>query len=87
MEIEWTDEDPITGEKRYVRAQKFARQWQFHVRFRRRTNWQPASEVSRDMWETLLDALERRYPRREGVTEEDLKQVRAILTHLKAPPE
>ncbi len=87
MEIEWTDEDPITGEKRYVRAQKFARQWQFHFRLRRRTNWQPATVVSRDMWETLLDALERRYPRREGVTEEDLKQVRAILTHLKPPPE
>ena len=28
------------------------------------------------MWETLLDALERRYRRREGVSDEDLARVR-----------
>lgn len=79
MEIEWTDEDPLTGAKRYVQAEKFARKWRFRVRFRRRTNWEPAPQVTREMWETLLDALERRYPRREGVTDEDLKQVRAVI--------
>jgi len=84
MEIEWIDEDPVTGGKRYVQAEKFARKWRFRVRFRRRTNWEPAPQVTREMWETLLDALERRYPRREGVTDEDLKQVRAILAAL--PP-
>ncbi len=87
MEIEWTDADPVSGERRYVRASKFARNWQFHVRFRRRTNWEPAPSVSRDMWETLLDALERRYPRREGVSEEDLAAVRKILSRLRPPPE
>ncbi len=84
MEIEWTDEDPVTGTKRFVQAERFARKWAFRIRFRRRTNWESPPRVTREMWETLLDALERRYPRREGVTEEDLRQVRAILATL--PP-
>jgi hypothetical protein len=84
MEIEWTDEDPVTGTKRYVQAERFARKWRFRVRSRRRTNWEPPPRVTREMWETLLDALERRYPRREGVTEEDLQQVRAVLAAMPA---
>jgi len=87
MEIEWTDTDPATGERRYVRAEKFARVWQFKVRFKRRTDWRRAEEVTRDMWETLLDALERRYPRREGVTDEDLAAVRRVIANLRPPPE
>jgi hypothetical protein len=87
MEIEWTDEDPATGAKRFVRAEKFARRWQFKVRLRRRTNWEPAPQVTRAMWETLLDALERRYPRREGVSDDDLAHVRRVIAELKPPPE
>jgi hypothetical protein len=87
MLIEWTDKDPETGAKRSVRAEKFARKWTFSVRFRRYTAWEPAPQVSRDMWETLLDAIERRLPRREGVTDEDVKQVRASLAAWKPPPE
>ena len=86
MEIEWTDTDPVSGERRFVRAEKFARVWQFKVRFKRRTNWQSAAEVTKDMWETLLDALERRYPRREGVTDEDLAAVRRVIANLRPPP-
>lgn len=82
MEIEWTDADPATGEKRFVRARKFARAWSFDVRFRRRTNWEPAPAVTREMWETLLDALDRRYRRREGVSEDDLTRVRRVLASL-----
>jgi hypothetical protein len=85
--IEWTDTDPVTGARRFVQAEKFARKWRFRVRFRRRTNWEAPPQVTRDMWETLLDALERRYPRREGVTDEDLNQVRATLAAWKPPPE
>jgi len=84
MSIEWTDLDPETGDKRFVCAEKFARQWRFKVRFRRRTDWQPSEAPSRDMWETLLDALERRYRRREGVSDDDLASVRKILAAL--PP-
>jgi hypothetical protein len=87
MEIEWTDADPDTGEKRFVRASKFAREWRFHVRFKRRTNWAPAPAVTRDMWETLLDALERRYRRREGVSDEDLDRVRKVVAGLGREPE
>ena len=87
MQIEWIEEDPVTGAKRYVQAERFARKWAFKVRARRRyENWEPPEFVTREMWETLLDALERRYPRREGVTDEDLKQVRAMIAGWKPPP-
>ena len=86
MEIEWTDADPETGEKRFVRARKFAREWTFQVRFKRRTNWEPAPSVTRDMWETLLDALDRRYRRCEGVSEEDLARARRVLASLRFEP-
>jgi len=84
MSIEWTDLDPETVYKRFVCAEKFARQSRFQVRLRRRTDWQPSEAPSRDMWETLLDALERRYRRREGVSDDDLASVRKILAAL--PP-
>jgi len=87
MAIEWTDSDPTTGERRFVKAEKFARAWQFKVRFKRRTDWAAPHTVTREMWETLLDALERRYPRREGVTDEDLAVVRKIVAGLPPPDE
>jgi hypothetical protein len=86
MSIEWTDTDPATGERRFVCAEKFARKWRFKVRFRRRTEWDRTAAVTRDMWETLLDALERRYRRREGVTDEDLAAVRRELADFRDPP-
>lgn len=87
MEIEWTDADPQTGEKRFVRARKFAREWSFQVRFKRRTYWEPVAVVTREMWETLLDALERRYRRREGVSDDDLARVRQVLAARRPEPE
>jgi hypothetical protein len=86
LEIEWTDTDPDTKERRFVCASKFARVWQFKVRFKRRTNWEPAPTVTREMWETLLDGLERRYRRREGVSEEDIARVRKVLANLPSSP-
>ena len=86
MEIEWTDADPETGERRYVCAEKFARVWRFKLRHRRRTPWTWTDRVTRDMLETLLDALERRYRRREGVSDEDLAALRKRLaTHVDPP--
>jgi len=82
MSIEWNDTDPATGEKRYVRVEKFAREWRFQVRFRRRTEWDRTVVPTRDMWETLLDALERRYRRREGVSDDDLAAVRKVIAGL-----
>jgi len=82
MNIEWTDADPDSGERRYVCAEKFARRWRFKVRNHRRAEWDKTSPVSRDMWETLLDALERRYRRREGVSDEDIADVKKVLASL-----
>jgi hypothetical protein len=79
VDVQWTDTDPETGEKRFVAVERFAREWHFKVRHRRRENWTKPARVTRDMWETLLDALERRYRRREGVTDEDLTAVRKII--------
>lgn len=84
--VQWTDTDPDTGEKRFVSVEKFARQWQFKVRSRRRENWTTPARVTRDMWETLLDALERRYRRREGVSDEDVRTVRRIIAEYREPP-
>ena len=86
MSIEWTDTDPKSGERRFVCAEKFARKWRFKVRFRRRTDWQQNATPTREMWETLLDAMERRYQRREGVSDEDLADVRAVLRAFPEPP-
>ena len=84
MSIEWTDTDPETGERRFVQAEKFARKWSFKIRFRRRTDWQQVENPTRDMWEDLLEALERRIQRPEGITEDDLKFVRAKIKEI--PP-
>ena len=86
MEIEWTDADPATGGRRYVCAVKFARKWAFKVRLHRRAPWEKDAPVTRDMWETLLEAMERRYRRREGVSDEDLAVVRkALADHRETP--
>jgi hypothetical protein len=85
MEIKWTDSDPLTGERRFVRAERFAREWRFTYRTQRRGVWAPGPPPTRPMWEHVLDALERRYRRREGVTDADLAQVRRILVTL--PPD
>ncbi len=79
VEIQWNDLDPATGAKRFVAVERFAGRWAFKVRFRRRENWRRVEVPSRAMWVELLDALERRLPRREGVTEVDLVYVRARL--------
>ncbi len=83
VEIQWNDLDPVSGEKRFVAVERFAGRWSFKVRFRRRENWQKVAHPTRAMWEELLDALERRLPRREGVTEVDLIHVRSRLGNVK----
>ena len=85
VDIQWTDTDPETGDKRFVCAERFAGVWRLYVRAKRREEWGSPSVITRDMWETLLDAIERRYPRREGVTDADLAFVRKELAKL--PPE
>ena len=85
VEIQWNDLDPHSGEKRFVSVERFAGKWTFHVRFRRRENWQKVPHPTRAMWEELLDALQRRLPRREGVTDVDLVAVRTQLGKMPKP--
>jgi hypothetical protein len=84
MDIKWTDRDPQTGERRFIRAERFAGFWKFQYRSTRRGVWTRLHPPTIAMWEEVLDALERRVPRREGVTEEDVNQVRKILAELRA---
>lgn len=86
MEIQWTEPDPETGQKRYICAERFARAWRFKVRLIRREPWRRDLPVTKAMWETLLEALERRYQRREGVEESDLKAVRKIIANWQDAP-
>lgn len=85
MDIQWTDEDPDTGDKRFVSAERFAREWKFFIRYRRRENWQPI-QPTKLMWEELLDGMERRLSRREGIEEFEIKDVKKILANWKEAP-
>ncbi len=87
VEVQWTETDPQTGERRFLCAKRFARKWTFHARSKRREDWSKIKTPTRDMWETLLDSLERRYQRREGVDEDDLKVIRKLLQDWSNEPE
>src|SRR5258708_34835913 len=86
MEIKWTDIDPNTGEKRYLRAEQFAGEWRFGYRLQRRDVRWRGMKPTRAMWEVVLDGLQRRYQRREGVSEEDVAKVERILREWREPP-
>lgn len=86
VDIQWTDNDPDTGEKRFVCVERFARKWQFMARFKRRENWDKNVRVTKEMWETLYDAMQRRYQRREGIEETELVLVKKIITDWKETP-
>jgi hypothetical protein len=51
----------------------------------RRGDWTRGLEATKATWEHVLDALKRRYRRREGVSDEDVTQVERILKDWKEP--
>lgn len=79
MEIKWHDIDPETGMRRYLAAQRFAHVWKFRWKLQKRGDWTRGLEPTRAMWEHVLDAMERRYWRREGVELEDITAVKRTL--------
>lgn len=79
LEIQWTDSDPETGERRFVSVERFAREWHFKVRHRRRENWNRKVVVTKAMWVDLLESLERRVQRSEAVSDADVAAVRKIV--------
>jgi hypothetical protein len=79
VEIKWTDTDPQTGERRFLRAERFGGVWFFSCRHKRREPWNRRLKPTLAMWEHILDSLRRRYRRREGVSDEDVAQVERIV--------
>jgi hypothetical protein len=86
MEVKWDDIDPATGRRRFVKAEHFAGRWAFFCRRERRGVWEKWANPSREMWEELLEALERRVQRREGVEESDVADVQKIIAEWREPP-
>lgn len=82
MEIKWHDTDPDSGERRFLCAEHFAGIWRFKWKLQRRGEWTRGLEPTRAMWEHVLDSLERRYRRREGVEDEDIAQVKKLLAEV-----
>lgn len=82
MEIKWHDTDPESGERRYLCAERFAGEWRFKWKPHRRGDWTKGLVPTRLMWEHVLDSLERKYWRRDGVELTDIEQVRKILAEV-----
>jgi hypothetical protein len=82
MEIKWVDADPITGENRWVRAERFGKKWTFSFRTHRRGVWEPGPPPTRAMWEHVLNMLERRYRLRHGVSDDEVAEVKRILAKM-----
>jgi hypothetical protein len=87
IEIKWTDEEPESGQRRFLSAEKFAGEWSFKWKLQRRGEWTRGLKPTREMWEHVLDSLHRRYRRREVVSDEDIAQVQRILRDLPVPRE
>jgi 23S rRNA pseudouridine1911/1915/1917 synthase len=87
VEIKWTDTDPESGQRRFLCAERFAGVWKFKWKLQRRGEWTRGLTPTRAMWEHVLDSLQRRYRRREGVSDEDVAQVEKILRDLPVPRE
>lgn len=85
MDIQWTEDDEATGGRLFYKAERFGGHWKFRVRTQRRGESKRV-HPTREMWETILDNLERRYRRREGVDDDDIAQVKKILLQLPKPP-
>jgi hypothetical protein len=87
IEIKWTDTDPETGQRRFLCADRFAKEWRFRWKLQRRGEWTRGLQPTLEMWEHVLDSLERRYRRREGVTDEHVDEVKRIVKDLRRKQE
>ena len=85
MDIQWTETDSQTGGRLFYKAEHFGGKWTFRVRTHQRGESKRV-HPNRAMWEIILENLERRYRRREGVDDEDIDRVKKILRELKEPP-
>jgi len=86
MHLQWTDYDPETNERRFIRAERFAGKWTFAQRATRRGIWEKITEPEKQLWIDLLESLERRLARREGIELADVATVKKMLENWKDPP-
>ncbi|VTS07103.1 hypothetical protein [Tuwongella immobilis] len=86
MEIKWTEDDEQSGERVFVKAERFARKWKFFSKVSRRSDWEPVAEPPRAYWEYLLAALEAKYRYRDGVDESDVADVQRVLARWRDKP-
>lgn len=63
-------------------AERFARNWRFKRKAHRRHDWTIGIEPDRAMWEHVLDALKRKYTRRDEAELIDIADVEAIVAKL-----
>src|SRR5262249_51230316 len=87
IQIKWTDTDPETGQRRFLRVERFAKEWHFSRKLQRRGDWTRGLEPTLAMWEHVLDSLKRRYRRREGVSDEEVEEVERIVGGLRRKQE
>jgi hypothetical protein len=87
VDVQWTDTCPHTGRKRFVVGERFAGAWTFTYRYARREDWMVLAEPGAEVFETLLEVLDRRQQRGDAVTDADMKYVRKRLAACKAKPQ
>ncbi len=86
LEIKWTDTDPLTGQKRFLAAERFAGVWRFRFKLQRRGEWTQGLQPTRDMWEHVLESMRRRCQRDQDVGPEDVEQLERLLAEFREPP-
>jgi len=64
-----------------VRAVNFPKKWTLKYRPRGQIDWIYDWQAPRAEWETLLDALQRRYQRHQA-TQADLNEIKRVLERL-----
>lgn len=79
IKIQWTDTDPETSERRFMIAERFGGEWTFKWKLQRRAPWEGELKPTLEMWERILDSLQRRYRRRQGVDSPDVEAVEKIV--------
>lgn len=73
------------GQRTEFQCDTFANRWQFSFRRKRRTDWQPLTDLRRRHWDALHAALANKYQRRR-IPFELLRQLEAVLRELPADP-
>jgi len=85
MKIQWRVTNPETGDETWICAERFARVWSFKTKAHRRDDWSKMTKkADRAIWEHLLDALKRKYTRRDEAELIDIADVEKILKEMPA---